>query len=528
MLTGEPKTYTVSATNNEVGGFGAPKVASPFSLNGDSWGAWELTARYSDTDLNWHAAVRRRRRPHQAGINGGDERIVALGVNWYLNNNVKLQLNDLITNVDRYSVAAARSSRTAASQDFNTVGHPPAVHELTSTAFNQLVRTQREEENMRSIIESCARRAGRPCRRSRWRSALAGDISGAGATFPYPIYAKWAGAYQGVSGVGLNYQSIGSGGGIAQIKAKTVTFGASDMPLQGSGPERGGPRPVPDRHRRRSAGRTTSRASRRASSCWTARRLPTSISGKIARWNDPAIKKLNPGVNLPDQAIAVVHRSDGSGTTFVFATYLSRVSAEWKSNVGAATSVDWPTGIGAKGNEGVAGNVAQTTGSIGYVEYAYAKQNHLKYARMVNKDGKTVEPTLEAFRRAAANADWNAAAHEQLLHHPRRPAGRRLLADHGDDLHPDVQAARPIRQRRPTALKFFKWAYANGDRHGAEPRLRAAARERRAGDRGQLEADPGFGHVESARVEVSLWIIRFVMGGLEPPIPPACGSTATN
>jgi phosphate transport system substrate-binding protein len=291
-------------------------------------------------------------------------------------------------------------------------------------------------------------------------SALAANISGAGATFPYPIYAKWAGAYQGVSGVGLNYQSIGSGGGIAQIKAKTVTFGASDMPLQAAQLNAGGMIQFPTVIGGEvavynipgvAAGQLVLDGST----------LANIYLGHISRWNDPAIKKLNPSLNLPDQAIAVVHRSDGSGTTFVYATYLSRVSSEWKNNVGAATSVDWPTGIGAKGNEGVAGNVAQTSGAIGYVEYAYALQNHLKYARMLNKDGKVVEPTLASFGAAASHADWNAAAQNNFY--------IILVDEPGADSWPITATTYIIMYKQPVdatasaeTLKFFKWGYEHG------------------------------------------------------------------
>src|SRR5713101_1112500 len=197
-------------------------------------------------------------------------------------------------------------------------------------------------------------------------AANAVDISGAGATFPYPVYAKWADSYKKETGNGLNYQSIGSGGGIKQIKAKTVTFGASDAPLPGKELDEAG--------------------------------LAKIFLGEIKKWDDAAIAKLNPGTKLPSQAIAIVHRSDGSGTTFNFSYYLSDVSPEWKSKVGTNTAVQWPGGIGAKGNEGVANNVAQTKGSIGYVEYAYAKQNKLTSTTMINKAGKTVAPTSEAFQ----------------------------------------------------------------------------------------------------------------------------------
>src|SRR3974377_1665418 len=237
-------------------------------------------------------------------------------------------------------------------------------------------------------------------------AAVAADLSGAGATFPYPIYAKWADAYKKLTGVGLNYQSIGSGGGIKQIEAKTVTFGASDAPLKGEELEKnglvqfpmvmGGIVPVVNLDGINPGDLVLDRPT-----------VAKIYLGEIKSWDDPAIKKLNPSAKLPSQAIAVVHRSDGSGTTFNFAYYLAQVSPDWSSKVGFNTSVEWPVGIGAKGNEGVSNNVAQTKGSIGYVEYAYALQNKLVYTKMVNKDGKTVSPTSEAFQAAAANADWN-------------------------------------------------------------------------------------------------------------------------
>lgn len=291
-------------------------------------------------------------------------------------------------------------------------------------------------------------------------AASAANISGAGATFPYPIYAKWAEAYRNVAGVGLNYQSIGSGGGIAQIKAKTVTFGASDMPLKPAELDKlgltqfptviGGVVPVVN-----ISGVAPGQL------VLDGPTLANIFLGKISKWNDPAVKKLNPGVNLPNQAIAVVHRSDGSGTTFVFSTYLARTSGEWKNNVGAATSIDWPVGIGAKGNEGVAGNVAQTSGSIGYVEYAYAKQNGLKYARMVNKSRQTVSPAIDTFKAAAANADWNAAAAQNFYI---------ILVDQpGAASWPITATTYILMYKQPAdaadsahTLKFFKWAYANG------------------------------------------------------------------
>ncbi|MGH8430789.1 MAG: phosphate ABC transporter substrate-binding protein PstS, partial [Solimonas sp.] len=236
-------------------------------------------------------------------------------------------------------------------------------------------------------------------------AANAADISGAGATFPYPVYAKWADTYKKETGVGLNYQSIGSGGGIKQIKAKTVVFGATDAPLSGreldeSGLAQfpmvmGGIVPV-----------VNIDGIKPGDLVLDGPTLAKIFLGEIKKWDDPAIAKLNPGAKLPSQAIAIVHRSDGSGTTYNFTYYLAGVSPEWKTKVGTNTAVQWPAGIGAKGNEGVANNVAQTKGSIGYVEYAYAKQNKLGHADMINKAGKKVAPTMESFQAAAANADW--------------------------------------------------------------------------------------------------------------------------
>src|SRR6186713_981115 len=235
--------------------------------------------------------------------------------------------------------------------------------------------------------------------------AIAIDISGAGATFPYPIYAKWADAYKKATGSGMNYQSIGSGGGIKQIKAKTVTFGATDAPLKGEELEKdglvqfpmvmGGIVPVINVEGVKPGDLTLDGPT-----------LAKIFLAEIKSWDDPAIAKLNPNVKLPKQAIAIVHRSDGSGTTYNFAYYLAEVSPDWKAKVGVNTALQWPAGIGAKGNEGVANNVANTKGSIGYVEYAYAKQNKLTTTNLVNKDGKTVSPTTESIMSAAASADW--------------------------------------------------------------------------------------------------------------------------
>jgi phosphate transport system substrate-binding protein len=292
-------------------------------------------------------------------------------------------------------------------------------------------------------------------------TAMAAEITGAGASFPFPIYAKWAAAYKGVSGTSLNYQSIGSGGGIAQIKAKTVAFGATDKPLtpkelNATGLTQfptviGGVVPVIN-----VPGITPGQLT------LDGQTLAGIFMGKIARWDAPEIKKLNPGVNLPGRAITVVHRSDGSGTTFIFATYLSRVSAEWKTDVGADTAIDWPTGIGAKGNEGVAGNVAQIGGSIGYVEYAYAKQNRLSHVRMVNKAGQTVAPTVESFRAAAANADWAEAAKNSFYV---------ILVDQpGAQSWPITATTYILVYRNPPdqratadTLKFFQWGFEKGE-----------------------------------------------------------------
>ena len=288
--------------------------------------------------------------------------------------------------------------------------------------------------------------------------ANAADISGAGATFPYPIYAKWADEYKKVTGNGLNYQSIGSGGGIKQITARTVTFGASDMPLQPAELDKigviqfptvmGGIVPVVNLDGVKSNELTID-----------GQTLAKIYLGEITKWDDPAIKKLNPNASLPSQAIALVHRSDGSGTTFIFTNYLSKVSSDWKSKVGSNTSVEWPAGIGAKGNEGVANNVGNTKGSIGYVEYAYALQNKLTYAKMVNKDGKVVAPTAAAFQAAAANAKWDS-----------EPGFGVILANQpGEQSWPMTAATWILVYKNPQdaaataeALKFFDWAYKSG------------------------------------------------------------------
>jgi len=295
-------------------------------------------------------------------------------------------------------------------------------------------------------------------------AANAVDISGAGATFPYPVYAKWADAYKKETGVGLNYQSIGSGGGIKQIKAKTVTFGASDAPLPGKELDEAGLAQFP-----MVMGAIVPVVNlegiKPGELSIDGPTLARIFLGEIKKWDDPAIAKLNPGAKLPSQAIAVVHRSDGSGTTYNFVYYLSDVSPDWKSKVGTNTSVQWPTGIGAKGNEGVANNVAQTKGSIGYVEYAYAKQNKLTFTTMINKAGKTVSPTSENFQAAGASADWKS-----------QPGYGVILANQpGDKSWPMTAATWILLYKKPTdpanvaeALKFFAWAYAKGGKMAEE------------------------------------------------------------
>jgi phosphate transport system substrate-binding protein len=290
--------------------------------------------------------------------------------------------------------------------------------------------------------------------------AAAADISGAGATFPYPIYAKWGDAYKKETGIGINYQSIGSGGGIKQIQAKTVTFGASDMPLKPADLAKGGmiqfptviggDVPVVNLEGVKSGDLKLDGPT-----------LAKIYLGEIKNWDDAAIKKLNPSAHLSAQPIVVVHRSDGSGTTFIFTDYLSKTSADWKSKVGANTAVEWPVGIGAKGNEGVANNVANTKGSIGYVEYAYAKQNNLTTVSMINKDGKVVAPNAAAFQAAAANADWVKADsfYVILTDQPGAAswpiAGATFILIHKQPQDPAAAAE---------ALKFFAWAYTKGGR----------------------------------------------------------------
>lgn len=295
-------------------------------------------------------------------------------------------------------------------------------------------------------------------------TALATDITGAGATFPYPIYAKWAEAYKAQTGAGMNYQSIGSGGGIKQIQAKTVDFGASDAPLH---PEElaksgltqfptviGGVVPVVNLE---SVATGTLKL--------TGQVLADIYQGKITKWNDARIVADNAGIALPDKTITVVHRADGSGTTFIFTTYLAQVSASWKADVGADKAVKWPAGTGGKGNEGVASFVQTIKNSIGYVEYAYALQNKMNFVQLKNLDGQFVKPNDDSFKAAAANAKWdkNNGFYEILTNEP------------GKASWPITGATFVLIQKSPEkienakeVLKFFDWAYTNGDKMAAD------------------------------------------------------------
>ncbi|WP_438279091.1 phosphate ABC transporter substrate-binding protein PstS [Nitrobacter sp.] len=294
--------------------------------------------------------------------------------------------------------------------------------------------------------------------------ARAADITGAGATFPFPVYSKWADAYKKETGNGLNYQSIGSGAGIKQILARTVTFGATDAPLTAEKLDKDGLLQWP-----MVMGAIVPVVNvegvRPGELVLSGELLGDIYLGKVTKWDDPAIAKLNPKLKLPSAAIAVVHRSDGSGTSFNFTNYLSKVNAEWKAKVGEGTAVEWPAGVGAKGNEGVSGNVGQTRNSIGYVEYAYARQNRLVYAALINKAGKTVQPTVAAFQAAAGNADW---AHA--------PGYYVILTDQpGEASWPITAATFILMQKEPVdraasteAIKFFKWSFEKGGKMAEE------------------------------------------------------------
>ena len=287
------------------------------------------------------------------------------------------------------------------------------------------------------------------------------SLNGAGATFPYPVYAQWASKYNSLTGVKVNYQGIGSGGGIAQIKAKTVDFGGTDKPLKAADLKKSGLVQFPTvvggvvlvvnlpgvgPGQLKLDGKT----------------VGDIFLGKISKWDDPAIKALNPDMKLPSQAITVAHRTDGSGTTYIFTSYLSMVSPQWKSKVGAGKAVNWPAAgsIGGKGNAGVAGQVKNVKGSIGYVEYAYALQNKMAFAQLKNKDGKFVNPSIATFQAAAANADWKNAPGFALMLDNQPGAkswpicGVTYILIHKDQ--PDAKKAAAM-------LKFFKWCYAHGD-----------------------------------------------------------------
>ncbi|TPW27788.1 phosphate ABC transporter substrate-binding protein PstS [Pararhizobium mangrovi] len=288
---------------------------------------------------------------------------------------------------------------------------------------------------------------------------LAKRITGAGASFPYPVYSKWAQTYQQKKGVQLNYQAIGSGGGIKQIEANTVDFGASDKPLKPAELKQAGLMQFPT-----VMGGIVPimnvEGLEPGQLVLDGPTLAQIFMGKITKWNDDAIKKLNPDVDLPDADISVVHRSDGSGTTFNFTYYLADVSDDWKNNIGVDASVQWPAGTGGKGNQGVANYVGQIQNSIGYVEYAYALQNKLTYAKMKNKDGNVVAPSQETFQAAAKGADWQKAdGFYLILANQTGAKSWPMTAATFILLHTDVQKPQEIK----TVLDFFNWAYADGD-----------------------------------------------------------------
>jgi phosphate transport system substrate-binding protein len=288
--------------------------------------------------------------------------------------------------------------------------------------------------------------------------AAAQDVTGAGATFPAPLYAKWAADYNKATGVKINYQSVGSGAGIRQIDAKTVAFGASDMPLKDDELAKkaqiqfptviGGVVPV-----------VNIQGVAPGQLRLNGQVLGDIFLGKITKWSDPAIKAINPNLALPDAAIAPVRRADGSGTSFIFTNYLSKVNADWKAKVGEGTAVNWPTGAGGKGNEGVAAFVGRLPNSIGYVEYAYVKQNKMNYALMQNAAGQFVAPEDTAFKAAAAGADWSKSFYQILTNQPGAQSwpitGATFILMHKVQDKPAEAAA---------ALKFFDWAYKNGDK----------------------------------------------------------------
>jgi phosphate transport system substrate-binding protein len=291
-------------------------------------------------------------------------------------------------------------------------------------------------------------------------SVQAAEITGAGATFPYPIFAKWAEIYKKIENVGLNYQSIGSSGGLRQIRAKTVTFGASDAPVKGEQLDKdgmvqfpvilGGVVPI-----------ANIEGFKQGELKLTGPVLAEMFMGAITKWNDPKIAALNPGKKLPNQSITVVHRADGSGTTFIFTDYLTVVSKPWADKVGKGAAVKWPasSSVGGKGNEGVAANVTRVKGSIGYVEYAYAKKNNITYTQLMNKDGKYVAPSEKTFAAAAADADWFSVP----------GMGISLVEQKGATSWPITGASFALMYKEPTnkqaskdVIKFFTWAFKDG------------------------------------------------------------------
>jgi phosphate transport system substrate-binding protein len=293
---------------------------------------------------------------------------------------------------------------------------------------------------------------------------IAIDISGAGATFPYPIYAKWAEAYKKETGIAVNYQALGSGEGIRMIQNKEVTFGISDMPLKAADLDSHGLVQFPT-----VIGGVVAVVNvdgvKAGDLVLDGPTLAKIFLGEIKSWNDRALRKLNPNVRLPSQGIAVVHRSDGSGTTFVFTDYLSKMNADWRSRIGSITSVDWPVGTAAQGNEGVAAAIARIKGSIGYVEYTYAKHNKLSTTKLMNKDGKAAAPALGSFTAAARSANWEGTPGFGVI----------MTNESGADAWPMTSATFVLMPKQPTnpvaageALKFFNWAYAKGGRMAEE------------------------------------------------------------
>jgi phosphate transport system substrate-binding protein len=344
-----------------------------------------------------------------------------------------------------------------------TINIYPDVIKMSSLVVTvaEVLACQPLETNMRlnkllkSVAVTAAVTAGAAMTFS---SAIAADLTGAGATFPYPIYAKWAEAYKKATGTGLNYQSIGSGGGIKQIKARTVDFGASDMPLKAEELEAdglmqfpmvmGGVVPIVNLD-----GVTPGQLK------LTGPVLADIYLGKISKWNASEIASLNPGVKLPAEEITVVHRADGSGTSFLFTDFLSKTNPDFKTKVGSGTAVKWPVGVGGKGNEGVAANVQRIKNSIGYVEYAYAKKNNMQHAQLKNREGQFVQPDDETFKAAAAGADWSKA-----------PGFALVLTDQAGKNSWPITGASFILMHKAQAdgakgkevLKFFDWAYKNG------------------------------------------------------------------